>query len=538
MSYIRKKNIKGHIYYYEVESIWEEGRSKQRVLRYLGKSKDLRKKGEISPPTDITVHSSVNYGSVVALYTLAERIRFSETIYKATRKGGGSHIGKLVEIMVINRCIEPLSRNKLKDWYGNTALPIFLGIPPDKVHPQIFYNAMSYLTDRAILNIQKELYRTVKRLYGIDTSTIFYDLTSTYFEGVKCPLGEFGYSTDHRPDKLQVNVGVGVDRDCIPITHEVYNGSVKDVTTVQDFTEKLKVEFGLDSPIMVIDRGMISQENLDQLLRLGYHYIVARKMGPSETKKVCKIPNEEYTRIVLSNYSGERELWLAERTVDGRRWVVCWNKVKAEDDKAFRETMIARTLQGLERIMKRCGKRGLKTKEQVYHKVYSLLEKHLTKRFFDIRINQRGAPRLKFQLIDKEIDKAERLDGKYILETSNIDLPPIEIARGYHDRDTIEKFFQTLKDIVEIRPTYVYTERHVKAHVFICILAVLLLSLIKKLLREAGKELTSIKALELLDGIKRIELTLDGKGTMIRTTQINDQQRDIISILNVAPIGL
>jgi transposase len=134
--------------------------------------------------------------------------------------------------------------------------------------------------------------------------------------------------------------------------------------------------------------------------------------------------------------------------------------------------------------------------------------------------------------------KAEQLDGKYILETSERDLPAIDIAKGYHDRDAVEKFFQTLKDIVELRPTYVYTEKHVKAHVFICILAVLLLSLIKKILKESGKDLSSVKALELLDGIKRVEFTANGKGSIIRTTQINNQQREIISILNIAPIGL
>lgn len=538
MAYIRAKKRRDKTYYYLVEGRREGKKVKQKVIQYLGTSKDLKVRKKSSPPTDITVSKSVDYGSVVALYTLAERIGLSESIYKATKKGGGLHIGKLMVVMIINRCIEPVSRNRLQDWYEKTALPIFLGISPEKVHPQIFYNAMNYLTDEAILKIQKELFLTVKRIYGIDTSAIFYDLTSTYFEGTKCPLGEFGHSTDYRPDKLQINIGLGVDSDCVPITHDVFTGSVRDVTTVQGFAEKLKTEFGIESPIMVIDRGMISQDNLDQLLELEYDYIVARKMGPSESKKVCNVSEEEYKLATLSNYSGERELWLAEIQVSGKRWIICWNKNKAEDDRIFRETIIAKTAQGLEKIKKGCGKRKLKTKEQVYHKTYTILEKYKTKKYFDIKINQRGAPRLKFELIDKELEKAAKLDGKYILETSNQDLPAIEIAKGYHDRDTVEKFFQTLKDIVELRPTYVYTERHVKAHVFICILAVLLLSLIKKILKEAGKELSSIKALEILDGIKRVEFTADGKGTLIRTTQFNDKQREIISILNVAPIGL
>ena len=536
MSYIVKKKIRGQTYYYEYESYRLNGKVKHRCVRYLGKSPVIGTKKDIGK--DITVLNSLDYGSIVALYTLAERIQLSEAIYNATTKGGGLHIGKLVEIMVINRCIEPVSRNKLQDWYEKTALPIFLEIPPEKVHPQIFYNAMDYLSDDVILYIQKEVFDNVKRLYGIDISTIFYDLTSTYFEGTKCPLGEYGHSTDHRNDKLQINIGLGVDSDCIPITHEVFTGSVRDVTTVQDFAEKLKNEFGIESPIMVIDRGMISQDNLDQILELEYDYIVARKMGPTESRFVCNVSEEEYTPAVLSNYSEEREVWLAEMLVNDKRWIICLNKEKAEDDRIFRETMITKTSQELEKVMKGCGKRKLKTKEQVYHKAYTIMEKYKTKKFFNVKINQRGAPRLKFELIEKELKKAEKLDGKYILETSELDLPAIDITKGYHDRDAVEKFFQTLKDIVELRPTYVYTEKHVKAHVFICILAVLLLSLIKKILKESGKDLSSIKALEILDGIKRIEFIANGKGSIIRTTQINDQQREIISILNIAPIGL
>ena len=180
MAYIRAKKRGGKTYYYLVEGRRDGNKVKQKVVQYLGTTKGLKMRKEPIPPTDISVLNSVDYGSVVALYTLAERIRLSDTIYKAAKKGGGEHIGKLVELMVINRCIEPVSRNKLRDWYEKTALPIVLGILPDRVHPQIFYNAMDYLTDDVILDVQKELFKSVKRIYGIDTSTIFYDMTSTY----------------------------------------------------------------------------------------------------------------------------------------------------------------------------------------------------------------------------------------------------------------------------------------------------------------------------------------------------------------------
>lgn len=539
MAYIRAKKRNGKTYYYLVEGIREGGKVKQKVIRYLGTEKSLKVTPKDIAPPDISVHNSVDYGSIVALYTIAERIGLSNIIYECTGKGGGQHIGKLMEIMVVNRCMEPVSRNRLREWYETTALPILTNIPPEKLHPQIFYNAMDYLTDPAIMRIQKGLFKNVKRIYGIDTSKIFYDLTSTYFEGTACPIGEFGHTTDHRPDKRQINIGLGVDKDCMPIFHEVFSGSVRDVTTVQGFAEKLKEEFDIHAPIIVIDRGMISQDNLIKLLEMKYDYIVPRRMGSTEKQIVLNIPESEYKSHIITDITQKKELWITETKMDEKRLIVCWNKEKAKDDKAFREKMISNSEKALEKIKNGCGMRNLKTKEEVYHKTYSVLEKFNTVPYFEISINQRGAPRMKYDLSSTEVEKAERLDGKFILETSDVSLTLIEVVRCYRNRDVVEKFFQTLKDIVGLRPMYVYTERHVKAHVFICVMAVLLLSIVRKVLKESNKELTSIKALRILDGIKRIELSvIHRKGTIVRTTEFNDQQREIISLLNVAPIGL
>ncbi|MDY6966254.1 MAG: hypothetical protein SVM80_09870, partial [Halobacteriota archaeon] len=105
--------------------------------------------------------------------------------------------------------------------------------------------------------------------------------------------------------------------------------------------------------------------------------------------------------------------------------------------------------------------------------------------------------------------------------------------------DTVEKFFLTLKSIVELRPIYVYTEQHVKAHVFICTLAVTMFSLLRKILKEAGEDMTSMGALDILDSIKRVEFSLrDGQEMIVRTTQFTDQQKEIISIIGVAPVGV
>ncbi|MGH9896281.1 MAG: IS1634 family transposase, partial [bacterium] len=228
MPFIRAKKRGDKTYYYLVEGIRDGDRVKQRVIRYLGTSATITKPGA---PRGVNIVSAVEYGGVAALHALCQRIDLVGIIDRHSPKGGGPSLGKLFEAMVLNRCLDPVSKRRVPEWYGRTGLPLLLELAPERVTEDVLYRALDYFTPDRILRIEKDLHRRVKATFKLEYARVFYDLTSTYFEGHQCPLAEYGHSRDHRNDREQINLGIAVNADGVPITHTLLPGSTADVTT-------------------------------------------------------------------------------------------------------------------------------------------------------------------------------------------------------------------------------------------------------------------------------------------------------------------
>lgn len=533
MAYTVTKKVRGNTYLYEYESVREGGKVRHKLVRYLGSPARLAENKGKCDIEKIEVTRALDYGPVVALHSLAESIDLPGCIDKITTKGGGIPLGRLVEAMAINRCIAPKSRHAFKDWYERTALPELIDLPSKAVSDYILYKALDYLSDERVVEIQKEIFRVVKEKYSIDTSLIFYDITSTYFEGVKCAIAKFGYSRDKRPDKLQINVGLVVTRDGIPVTHDVLPGNVVDVTTVQECSNKLKTEFGLDKPILVTDRGMVSKTNLEKYRSLGYDYVVAVRLYKKDKTLIRSVDDKAYKR---ADYSYENERWLTYDIDKGDiRLVIAFNEDKAKNDQAFREAMISKTEMELSKLQAKCGKE-LKKRDELLMELGRILDQYEVGKYISWNVGKRGRPRLKFSRKTDRIEADQRLDGKFIIETTLKELQAEEILRIYIEKDIVEKAMQAIKSIVALRPVYVYKPQHVKAHVFVCVLSLLLLSLLRLILSRAGKTMTAVSALDTLDNLRYVEFNLkDGSALVAKTTQCGQLQKTILALLPVQP---
>jgi len=533
MTYTVTKTVRGKKYLYEYESVREGAKVRHKLIRYLGSPTRLADNKGKCDVEQIEVTRALDYGPVVALHTLAESIDLAGCIDGITTKGGGASLGRLVEAMAINRCIAPKSRHAFKDWYERTALPELIDLPSKAVSDYILYKAMDYLDDGRILEIQKRIFRAVKEVYSIDTSLIFYDITSTFFEGVKVLMAKFGYSRDKRPDKLQINLGLVVNKDGIPITHDVLPGNVVDVATVQDCSNKLKKEFDLDKPVLVTDRGMVSKKNLEEYRTLGYDYVVAIRLYKKDRTLIRSIDDKAYK---YSDFSYENEKWLTFDIDKGNvRLVIAFNEDKAHNDQAFRDAMLEKTEANLSKLLARCGK-ALKKRDEVMMELGKILDEHKMRKYFHWEVNRRGSPRLNFSRKKERIEADARLDGKFIIETTMKPLKAEELLRIYIEKDIIEKAMQAIKSIVALRPVYVYKDQHVKAHVFICVLSLLLLSILRLILRRAGKRMTAVAALDVLDTLRYVELDLkDGRALVAKTTQVGELQKTILALLPVHP---
>ncbi len=163
--------------------------------------------------------------------------------------------------MAINHNCDPCSRRKLPRWYETTTLGQLTGIKSEDFTGRTLLRILRYLQEDATIPIQRELYQWVKKILGYETIKIFYDLTSSYFEGSSdfCALIEFGYSRDHRRDKRQVVIGWAVDQEGIPITHYLFHGNTADLETLDVATDRLRDDFGTVESGRLKDKNKIAE---------------------------------------------------------------------------------------------------------------------------------------------------------------------------------------------------------------------------------------------------------------------------------------
>lgn len=516
MSFLRKKVIKGRTYFYEVESYWKDGKSRQRVLRYVGTADKVARPAE--GPAELSVEDSVHFGGVAALHALAQDLGLAQAVDAVSAKGGGPPLGKLFELMVINRCLDPVSRHQLPEWYEGTALPRILDLPASKVTDDVLYNALGYFTEDKVAAIQAALWEALKRK-GADASRLFYDITSTYFEGVTAELAEYGYSRDHRRDRLQINLAVTVNPQGFAVTHEVLAGNVADVMTVASAVRNLRSRFGCDG-VLVMDRGMMSNDN-----RVGFEesrtpYIAGVRMHPKLYGFVGDVAEKRFAQASVD----DERYWVAEARLEGRRVVVVWNKEKEKDDRAWRENALAVAEQELQALRAKVGTRKtLSTKDEVLRRAQKILQRRGTGMMIGLRVNRQGPPSLDWYRVQDTIDAEAASDGRWLLET-NTELPAADVFWAYHERDVVEKYFQAMKSIVELRPIYVHKDVHVKAHVFVCVTSVLLLQVLRERLRKADISLSAMRALRRLDRVMEVAVRRGQDLQYVLTRRRRDQQ--------------
>ncbi len=236
---------------------------------------------------DIGINEVLDFGDVAVQHKIFEKLGICDIINTHTTKGGGKiDVGRLAEIMAINRNCNPCSRRKLPSWFEKTVLPILLNIKPSEVNDKLFLRAFHYLQEENTISIQKDIYERISKNYDIKTEKVYYDITSSYFEGNSCALAKFGYNRDGIKGKVQIVMGLVVNQDGILITHSVHPGNTADVKTVDAMNKRLQDTFGLDNSILVMDRGMISTKNVKHLDQNVQPYVFALRLQKKEKELI------------------------------------------------------------------------------------------------------------------------------------------------------------------------------------------------------------------------------------------------------------
>jgi hypothetical protein len=413
-------------------------------------------KGERLGPIEdgLEVVRSRAHGHVEAVLTAMRRLGFDKLIdAKPSRERD------LVVAMVAERIIAPeASKLGMTRAWTDTTLGEDLGVAD--AHEDELYAAMDWLIERQEA-IEKRLARRHLKSGGL----VLFDLTSSYFEGVTCPLARIGYSRDGKRGTLQVNYGLLTDARGCPVSVEVFEGNTGDPKTLLPQVEKVRKSFGLDRMVLAGDRGMISNVQIEALARLdGVDWITALKSGA-----IARLAEGGHLQLDLFD---ERNLiTLSHEDYPGERLIACRNPALARQRAEKRQDLIAATQVELEKVAAMVTAGRLKGAGAIGVRAGKVLDKYKVAKHFDLAIAEAA---FSYKLNNERIAAEAALDGLYVIRTSvaKADMGDGEAVLSYKRLAEVERAFRTLKGIdLQVRPIRHRLEARVKAHIFLSMLA-------------------------------------------------------------------
>jgi hypothetical protein len=458
------------------ESFREGTRVRKRTLANLSTLSDAQiqairavLRGESLTPTaeQFEVIDSRAHGHVAAVRVAMQRLGIAHLI--GTRP---CRERDRVLAMVAARIVAPHTKLATTRWWQTTTLAADFGAAD--ASEDDLYAAMDWLLQRQD-TIQKKLAARHLHAGGL----VLYDLSSSYFEGITCPLAKLGYSRDGRKGTLQVNYGLLTDIRGCPVAISVYEGNVADSQTLMPEVKRLRHDFGIAQLVMVGDRGMISQKAIAELRETdGVDWITALK---SASIRVLL----EQGHLQLGLFDERNLLELSSPDYPGERLVACRNPELAKSRTLKREALLAATEISLDKIKARVAAGKLAGRDQIGLRVGKVINQYKMAKHFALAI---GDNTFTFARQHAGIATEAALDGIYIIRTSvpatQMDAPGC--VRSYKALAHVERAFRSLKTIdLKVRPIHHRLADRVRAHIFLCMLAYY----VEWHMREAWREL-------------------------------------------------
>jgi len=535
----RRKNGKQHTYWALVESYRTAGGSRQRVVAYLGELKGSEKSGwaqlarrlegrsrpqrslfdpphyddpSVDEPVEVNLKGVRlerlrDFGDVWLALGLWRLLGLDSLLSEIMTEGREEVSWPMMAaILTIARFCEPSSELYIEDtWYRRTALEDLLGVSSAKVHTDRLYASLDQLLPHKEA-IEKHLKERLGDLFDLEYELLLYDVTSTYFEG-ECkgnPMAQRGYSRDSRPDCLQVCIGLVVTTDGMPLGYEVFDGNTHDSKTVEQIVLAMESKYGHANRIWVLDRGMVSEDNLHFVRQRGGSYIVGTPkamLRQFEQYLTDKDWHEVQAGVQVKLVAGPEgeELFVLARSTDRR-----------QKEHAMHQRFIERMEAALEKMQRSAANGRLKDAGLAHRRLGRLQQRYWrAASAFDVKIaaieNPTDKARLKIIWTRNKRwnEWAALSEGCYLLRTNLTDIDPATLWKRYIQLTDAEWAFRITKDELTIRPIWHHKADRVKGHILICFLAYVLWKSLSQWMRRAGlgdaprtllEELTKIKS--------------------------------------------
>lgn len=529
--FIRRTIARGHVYLQVVRSYRDNGKPRQEVLFTLGRLENLQATGQIDGlmaalakfatkqmwidlSKDVSIEQVHHLGAAHVVSRMMERLGLKAMFERLTAKHPRMKLPwtTIITGMIVSRFIRPCSKRRLNMEQWGRIYPGILEMeaPPLKG----FYRAMDVLWKHRE-DVEATLFdRGGQRdLFNQELDVVFFDLTTLYFESVDTAEGElrrFGYSKEHRNDCTQVMLGLLVDREGVPVGYHLFPGNTYEPHSLPTILEKLRTKYHIQRVIVVADRGLIMEKNVEELRKAEMDFILGMKLWTMPEEEQGLVLNKRRYRRLDKN----GDVLIRETTHKGERLVLTWSRTRAERDAALREKV-------LERLKVQLTP-GATLKRFVTHKGYRQYLKGLDE----------GTPRLDNQAIDQ----ARRRDGFFgvLTSLSAKKMSGADIFERYHDLWHVEDAFGEIKGPLETRPMFHWVDPRIQAHVLLCLLAYYVEAVMVREFRKTETDLTVGRWFRALNEVYAVPVDVRGTRAWVRN-EIRGDAAEGYEIMRLRP---
>jgi transposase len=556
----RQKDGKRHGYWALVESYRSSRGPRQRVVAYLG---------EMDAAGRLGIHQQAAGAAAVAQRGLFRDVEpqwvevdLKRIAVERKRAFGGAWIGLelcgqvglidflertlpvgreeipwpvMVQILILARLCDPASELHIAErFYEASALSDLRGVPANKVNEDRLYRSLDRLLPYKE-ELEKYLKNRLGELFDLDYDLLLYDVTSTYFEGEAKgnELAQRGYSRDHRPDCKQVNIALVVSREGLPLGYQLFAGNRNDVTTLEEIVERIERLYGKANRIWVLDRGMVSEENLRFLKEAKRRYLVGTPKGTLKRFEP-ELRSQDWKQVREG-----LEVRLCPAPDGEELFLLCRSAQRKEKEQAMHERFEKRIEEGLDKIVASCRKRK-QLPAAVGQRVGRLLGKNSRAGgAFEVKIDvdADGFAKCSWKKIDRWREWARLSEGCYVLRSNVTDWSPEELWRAYMQLTEAEAAFRIQKTDLQLRPIWHQKKERVQAHILVCFLAFVLWKTLAQLCQRAGLGHEPRKVFEELADITLVDVVLPTRsGVTIRKRCISrptEHQAILLQRLNL-----
>ena len=571
--YGKKVNGEEYGYWSLVESVRTARGPRQRVIASIGKLPDFDKEellgweeiGRIltgnpkpqesllekteEPPSwatvdinRVSVERLRSFGDIYLGLLLWHRLGFPEFCKEHMPEGREAIPWSVMAcILIVARFCAPSSELQIAEsWYDKTALDDLLGVPVDRVNDDRLYRSLDALLPHKD-SLCRHLQNRYGELFGETFDFLFYDITSTYFEGASLgnPQAKRGYSRDSRPDCPQVCIGLVTSREGLPLAFEVFDGNRTDVTTTEEMVLIMERKYGKANRIWVMDRGMVSEENIEFMQERGARYLVGTPK--SMLRKFEQALLEKDWEEV---HPGVEVKMCASPEGKDETFVLCRSEGRKDKEMAILNRFVARLEAGLNNLKEQAEQGRLRDRQKADRRIGRLLERNSrAASLFEVIVTEIGAGKDKRLAVDvKRNDEryqwALQSGGSYILRTNWKEDDPKTIWKRYLQLTEVEDAFRTEKHDLGMRPIYHQKQDRTQAHILVCFLSLAMWRTLQQLMKTSGLGTAARKLIEEMREVRSLDVLLPAKDKNIRLRVVSTPSKELKILLQRMKIFL